>query len=309
MLNVTDLINIQYIPELSDISLNLLVDFYEQYLCKRIFVFELADGQKLKLFFKDTTEIFHVSGIDHIYENIPMDGTHFIDGIKNNTIDFSVLESINKAAFTDYIDRIRSFACIDTVLKNCEYLCFPDGKIPDSTIKVKYLLLKGLDNKNLHLGIDTYKEGRPYFSRTFLVTDSNAISKYIDKAKERLRVNVIEIIDKDNNSVLERVDRVAAVKKADEIISELAQGWINQTFHVIYEEYKASFGVETPNSRKKKDWSSKLARFLESNRDCIRDAVKIYDPYWTSKIVAEQIRDFIKKNALGLIEETLVTLV
>lgn len=58
MLTVPDLINIQYIPEITDISLILMVDFYEQYLCKRFWVFELADGQKVKLFFKDTSEIF-----------------------------------------------------------------------------------------------------------------------------------------------------------------------------------------------------------------------------------------------------------
>lgn len=77
MLTVPDLINIQYIPEINDISLMLMVDFYEQYLCKRFWVFELADGQKVKLFFKDTSEIFHVSGIDHIYGNVPMDGCKF----------------------------------------------------------------------------------------------------------------------------------------------------------------------------------------------------------------------------------------
>ena len=33
MLTVPDLINIQYIPEINDISLMLMVDFYEQYLC------------------------------------------------------------------------------------------------------------------------------------------------------------------------------------------------------------------------------------------------------------------------------------
>ena len=82
MLTVPDLINIQYIPEITDISLILMVDFYEQYLCKRFWVFELADGQKVKLFFKDTSEIFHVSGIDHIYGNVPMYGTHFVDGVK-----------------------------------------------------------------------------------------------------------------------------------------------------------------------------------------------------------------------------------
>lgn len=52
MLTVPDLINIQYIPEITDISLILMVNFYEQYLCKRFWVFELADGQKVKLFFK-----------------------------------------------------------------------------------------------------------------------------------------------------------------------------------------------------------------------------------------------------------------
>lgn len=308
MLSVSDLINIQYIPKISDISLSLLVDFYEQYLCKRIFIFELADGQKLKLFFKDTSEIFHVSGIDHIYENVPMDGTHFVDGIKNNAIDFTVLENINKAAYTDYIDRIRSFACIDTVLKNCEYLWFPDGKIPDSTIKVKYLLLKGLDDKNLHLGIDTYKEGRPYFSKTLLVTDGNVISKYIDKAKDRLRVTSILIIDKDTNAELEKVDRLSAVNKADEVISEFSKEWIEQSFPSLLKEYKKAYGDELPNSRKKKEWISKLSRYLESKQDDIRHEVKVYDPYWSAKIVAEQIRIYAKKKAANLISDELKNL-
>ena len=67
MLSVNDLIDINYIPSESDISLELLVDFYEYYLCKRIFIFTLRDGQVVKLFFRDATELFHISGIDHIY--------------------------------------------------------------------------------------------------------------------------------------------------------------------------------------------------------------------------------------------------
>lgn len=53
MLSVSDLIDINYIPSESDISLELLVDFYEDYLCKRIFIFTLRDGQVVKLFFRD----------------------------------------------------------------------------------------------------------------------------------------------------------------------------------------------------------------------------------------------------------------
>lgn len=305
MLTVADLINIQYIPEITEVSLSLMVDFYEQYLCQRIFIFELADGQKVKLFFKDTSEIFHVSGIDHIYENMPMDGTHFIDGIKNKSIDFVSLESLNRAAYNDYVDRIRSLACIDTILKNCEYLWFSDGKIPESTIKVKYLLLKGLDDKNLHLGIDTYKVGKPYFSKTLLVTEGNAATKYIDKAKERLRVVSLEIINKNNGEVLEKVDRVSAIKKADKIIDELSKKWFEETFTLLIKEYKDVYADVKPNSRKKKEWVSKLSRYLENNQEYIRNEVKVFDPYWTSKIVAEQIRLFAKKKAMCLINDNL----
>lgn len=305
MLTVPDLINIQYIPEIKDISLSLIVDFYEQYLCKRIFIFELADGQKVKLFFKDTSEIFHVSGIEHVYGNIPMDGTHFVDGIKNNTIDMLTLENMNKPAFTDYIDRIRSFVCIDTILKNCEYLWFPTGIIEDSTIKVKYLLLKGLDDKNLHLGIDTYKENRPYFSKTLLVTEGSTATKYIEKAEERIRVVKIEIIDKASNTVLETVDRIAAVDKADEEICKMGSKWLSEEFPAILEEYMEITKHKSPNSRKKKEWVSKLVKYLESNKDNIRNQVRVYDPYWTAKIVSEQIKKYKKECAMELIEQAL----
>lgn len=232
-----------------------------------------------------------------------MDGTHFVDGIKNNSIDFAVLENINKAAYTDYIDRIRSFACIDTILKNCEYLWFSDGKIPESTIKVKYLLLKGLDDKNLHLGIDTYKEGRPYFSKTLLVTEGNGATKYIDKAKARLRVKLIEIVDKASNAVVERIDREAAVKRADDVIFDLAYKWGEEIFPDLLMEYKERYSDEIPNSRKKKEWVSKLLKYIEANKDYIRNEVKAFDPYWMSKIVAEQTRFFEKEKAHDLIDD------
>lgn len=305
MLEVEDLINIQYIPKISEISLPLLVDFYEQYLCKRFFIFELEDGRKVKLFFKDASEILHISGVDHIYENMHMDGTRFVEGIQNNTIDFDMLENINRAAYTDYINRIRSVACIDTIIKNCEYLWFADGKIPGSRIKVKYLLLKGLDGKNIHLGIDTYKEGRPYYSKTLLVTEGNSSSKYIDKVDSRLRVCTIDIVDKNSNDIMERIDRRAAIEKADEVILELANNWSENMLSELISEYHETYGNRVPNSRKKKEWISKLSRYLEGNQEYIRNEVKTYDPYWTSKIVAEQTRAFAKQQAIKLINEKL----
>ena len=117
MLTVSDLIDINYIPTESDISLDLLKEFYEQYLCKKIFIFTLKNGEIVKLFFRDTTEIFHISGIDHIYEGIPMDGTRFISEIESGNIDLAAVKTVNPNAYKDYEDRICSMACLDTIIK------------------------------------------------------------------------------------------------------------------------------------------------------------------------------------------------
>ena len=236
MLTVGDLIDINYIPTVAEISLNLLKEFYEEYLCKRIFIFTLKNGETVKLFFRDTTEIFHISGIDHIYEDVPMDGTRFISEIESGKIDLEAVKAVNPNAYKDYEDRICSMACLDTIIKNCEYLFYPGGKIPQSEIKVKYLLLKGLDGKNLHLGIDTYKKGRPYFSRTLLVTEGNSAGKFIEKADERLKVVELVIKDKDTDEILIHVKREEAEKQAIIEVERIAQKWLECDFPELIEE-------------------------------------------------------------------------
>lgn len=237
MLSVNDLIDIDYIPTEDEISLQLLVDFYEEYLCKRIFIFTLKNGNVIKLFFRDGTELFHVSGIDHIYDGVPMDGKRFLQGIKDKTINLATIENINAAAYKDYIVRIRSMACLDAIIKKCEYLWFSNGKIPDSKIEVKYLLLKGVDQKNLHLGIDSYKENKPYYSKTLLVTEGNTSDKFVAKADERMRVIKLEIRNKDTDELLVFVDRAAAERIALEEITKCVNEWLKQDFQTILYEY------------------------------------------------------------------------
>ena len=79
MLTVKDLIDINYIPQEEEVSLELLKEFYEDYLCKNIYLYTLMDGSEIKLIFRDSTEIFHISGIDHIYSGNPMDAGNKTD--------------------------------------------------------------------------------------------------------------------------------------------------------------------------------------------------------------------------------------
>lgn len=243
MLTVNDLINITRIPEESEISLDLLIDFYEQYLSKRVFIFTLKNHEIVKLFFRETSEIFHISGIDHIYEGTPMDGTRFVNEIKNNKISLDTVEHVNSAAYKDYISRIRSMFCIDTIIKNCEYLFYPGGKIPDTDIRVTYLLLKGLDGKNLYLGIDTYRKGRPYFTRTLLVTEGETAEKFINRADKQLKVTKLEIKDKDTDALLEDIDREGAEKYVDLELERITEQWIETVFKPMLWDFFTKHGA------------------------------------------------------------------
>ena len=118
--------------------------------------------------------------------------------IKEGNIDLTTVKKVNTAAYKDYEIRIRSMACIDTIIKNCEYLWYPSGKIPNSQIAVKYLLLKGFDEKNLHLGIDTYKVDRPFFTRTLLITEGDNARKFIGKADESYGIIAVYTYNKNN---------------------------------------------------------------------------------------------------------------
>lgn len=208
MLNVKKLMNIKYIPAQKDITLKLLFEFYEEYLCKRVYKFTLENGQEIKVIFKDTSEIYHISGIKHLYKGNFMDGSKFADEVSEGKIDFDCLEKLNPKAYNDFSERIRSFACIDTILKNCEYLWFSEGKIDGTKITVKYLLLKAIEGYNLHLGIDTYNNGRTYYPRTLLVAKGAGKNKFINKASEKYKVKMLEIIIKETGEVEEIINNI-----------------------------------------------------------------------------------------------------
>lgn len=220
----------------------------------REFLFLQKNGKVIKLFFRDATEIFHISGINHIYEGVPMDGKRFLQGVKNKTIDLKTVEKVNAVAYKDYVIRIRSMACIDAIIKKCEYLWFPDAKIPDSKIEVRYLLLKGLDEKNLHLGIDAYNEKKPYYSKTLLVTEGNNADKFIGKADERLRVAKLEIRDKNTDDLLICINRELAEEKALEEIRKHVNEWFSDDFKMLVSEYL----LKTVNQKLFEKWIQHL---------------------------------------------------
>lgn len=99
------------------------------------------------------------------------------------------------------------------------------------------MLLKGLDEKNLHLGIDTYKPNRPYFARTLLITEGDNAGKFIDKADERLKVSKLEIRDKDTNQILVLIERELAELTAMAEVEKYAKEWFSKELPVLLKHH------------------------------------------------------------------------
>lgn len=212
MLTISDLMNRGTLPSEKDISLELLLGFYEQYLCKRIFSFTLEDETKVKIAFKDASEIFHLIGANHIYGKTHMTGSRFAEGVRQSVITLETLKKHSKRRYKDRVERICAFACLDAVLRESEYLWFEAGEIPESRIKVRYLLLRTIDGKNVHLGIDQ-SGGYTYYPKTLLVTKGSSKDKFINLASTRLKVTKLEIIDKNSDTILEVIERRTPVEE------------------------------------------------------------------------------------------------
>ena len=327
MLAINDLINIKHIPAEEELSLKLLIDFYENYLCKRLYKFTLDDGKEVKITFKGASEIYHISGIKHLYNDRFMDGTRFSQEARDGKIDFSTLRKINPNAFNDYSERIRSFACIDTILKNCEYLWFPEGRIEDTKIKVRYLLLKAIEEYNLHMGIDTYNNGKIFYPKTLLVTKGLQKNKFIDKASIKSKVSRLEIRIKATDEIEEVIDREKAYDIAKSYIQNKIDEWLRTKFIANLEAHNFSkevhplllkdndkiynlneaiqFVCENISNSQKKEWISSLNNYIRSISDLLMNVVFKYDPYWTNKIVSETIRGFSNNDLKSLIMKTI----
>ena len=120
MLTKEDLTTVVKLPAMTDISLQLLQEFYEEYLCSNTYVYELSDGLKIILNFYPEN-FCHLLGLQHIvpahlkknYRALPG-----YQGIKDGTITFNHLKSINKPRFKSMKDKFRYFPYIYQLLQN-----------------------------------------------------------------------------------------------------------------------------------------------------------------------------------------------
>lgn len=174
MLTTDELLNLTRIPKISEISLKLLQEFYDIHICPNIYIFEMEDGNIIKLEFLDVN-LCHLLGLQHI---VPYKLDKFYGGengylgIFNEQITIKKLRSINEQKFARDKDKILCFSFLYQLLRQCKVIKFDRNKI-HSKISCEFILYDSKFERRIHLGIEKDEKRGVYYPRTFFIEREN----------------------------------------------------------------------------------------------------------------------------------------
>ncbi len=195
MLTTDELLNLTRLPKISEISLKLLQEFYDIYICPNIYVFELENKEVIRLEFLDVN-LCHLMGFQHI---VPYklkkfySGENGYMGIFNGEITIKKLRSIDERKFSRDKDKILCFSYIYQLLRQCEIIRF-SNITGHSKISCEFLLYDTHYERRIHLGIEKDEKRDVYYPRTFLVERENGDRFVVNQ--EYLKIKNTQIISK-----------------------------------------------------------------------------------------------------------------
>lgn len=201
MITKEDLMTINTLPHIKDVSLKLYKDFCTDILFKRRFHYYFTDGTDIIVEFREWG-IYHMLSIQHIDYKIPK-GDFF------NRIDlglsFDDFTSSNgvKLRFKKQKERITMFSCVYGTLRYGRVFYIPNAQVPNTqNVKSDYLIYRNISNKGLNLGI-RYECGC-FVPLTILISKSVKLSKYTDNTTYKV-VSKLIITDIDTGEELENI--------------------------------------------------------------------------------------------------------
>ena len=196
-------------PKINDITLDLLREYYETYLCPYIFKYEIKDGtntREIELRF-DEENFCHLLGLESIVRRNVRDifrykGQKGWDEIKSGNIDISELKGRNKSGFKDNKARFVFFYLLPKLVDAPQGILFDPQKLSGNTrIECELLFFDRFKKAYIHIGIEYDETKDCYIPRTFLIekiTKHNDGMKYIESQTQisvkKIHKNEIEVL-------------------------------------------------------------------------------------------------------------------
>lgn len=151
-LTVEDLLRITEIPKKENINLTTIAEFYEKYICNRIFHYHLRyDKQRdVKIRFK-TSDLPHLLGIQYFNFGSSYTGTKGFPALKSGDITLDLLKKSNEGEYFRILYRILYFPFVAQLMYNAKALVFwPDKN--KSAINAEFMFHDMYHGRHIHLG-------------------------------------------------------------------------------------------------------------------------------------------------------------
>ncbi|MBP2080125.1 PBECR4 domain-containing protein [Oceanobacillus polygoni] len=185
-LTVEDLKTINKKPLESEISLQVISDFYRDCLMNRIFEFQIdyPNQPVVKLRFEEDN-MCHLLGFQHIFEDEPnaksFTGFSGYDYICTGVVTMDTLKQNHiKDKYKEHRERVLYFPFILQLLQHPTVILFSNEHL-NTKISTEFILYDNRNNRYIHLGLDKHGGTDYYFPRTFFVRKKN---DYIDAQTE-----------------------------------------------------------------------------------------------------------------------------
>ncbi|UOR14176.1 PBECR4 domain-containing protein [Halobacillus amylolyticus] len=193
MLGVKGLHKLSEKPNISKISMKLLLEYYEEYLKPYSFTYELEDGQVIDLNF-EKEHFCHLIGVETVAKNVYRNeavlkrykGELGYRRIDDGEITFQHLKNLKhrrsgKSKFKSIKDKLIFFYLIPHALESSEVIL--EYKIIHNAIKCKMLIYDITHGVCVNIGVDEDEDTPGYhFMRTFLIeriTQNNDGLKFV----------------------------------------------------------------------------------------------------------------------------------
>lgn len=185
-------------PRINEISLDLLLSYYEKYLMPFIYRYNIKNESgidfNIELRF-DKRNFCHLLGIESIVkytvnrdEIINYKSEKGWERIKSGELNFTELKGKNKRGFNDCKSKYVFFYLIPKIIDQPKAVIYDKTKVQGGTrIDCKMIFYDQLQNSYVHLALEYDEELNYYIARSFLIekiTEKNTGKKFIDNQDE-----------------------------------------------------------------------------------------------------------------------------
>jgi hypothetical protein len=202
MLTVDNLAMLTTQVQMKQISLQLLVEYYEKYLMPRSYIYTISNGVQINLEFPRDA-FCHLLGIEEIAKGFYpkgnpnlflFKGTDGFKRAKKGKIEFKGLEKLCQPEFTIRQRKFINFHFMHRLVMNPTLVSY--RQISGSKITCDFLFYNGYDVAIIHLGIEKDSRHSKYFPKTFLVTyhTETDVNKFITGQTQLSIISVQEMI-------------------------------------------------------------------------------------------------------------------